>query len=177
MNGSFSNSAFYSELQLSLPSSTLEQRKIWITTILENNISLAELADLLKCDKKIATRFLWLLSELGMTYPDKLFTELPFLLRFCENANPVYLQSFANYWRFAGVPEENEAEVIEILFHWILSPEINVTIKSRAIFVLFELTKKYPELKSEMRLCLEDQKDNYSKDFQKRVEKVLIELS
>ena len=176
MTSSFSNKKFVSELAIALPTSTLEQRKIWITTIVEKNISLSELADLLNCEKKISTRFLWLLSELGMLHPDKLFAELPFLLRFCENVNPVYLQSFANYWRFAGVPEDDEAKAIELLFHWLLSPEINVTIKSRAIFVLFELTKKYPELKSELRLCLEDQKDNYSKDFQKRTEKVLGNL-
>ena len=65
MNVNFSNTEFYKELESSLPASTGEKRKMWATTIIEKDIDIKDLSKLLKCEQKIATRFLWLLSEIG----------------------------------------------------------------------------------------------------------------
>ncbi len=177
MKDRYPNSVLYSELQSSLPKSTEEQRRNWAKTIVENDLDLKELSQLLSCDPKIASRFLWLLSDVGIYGPDKLYTSLPFLFRLCKEKHPEHLLSFASYWRMVGVPEENEAAAIDLLFQWLLSAEVNVTMKSRSAIALFELTKKYPDLKEEFRLCLEDQKGKYSKDFERRVEKILNQLS
>ena len=166
----------YRELESSLPKSTEEQRKVWAEIIIEQHIDLEEFAGLLHAEKKTATRFLWMLSRVGLTRPKKLFDALPFLLEFSEDLDPYYRTSFANFWLIAGVPPENEGKVITICFGWLLSPETNVTIKARAMLVLFKLTGKYPELKNELKLSLADQKDTYSKDFQKRAEKILRQL-
>jgi len=171
-----SKTDFYSELESSLPKSTEEHRKVWAEIIIEQDIDLKELAGLLHSEKKIATRFLWMLSRVGMINPGKLFASLPFLLEFSKDLDLYYRTSFANFWLIAGIPPENEGKVIELSFGWLLSPGINITIKARAVLVLFKLTEKYPELKNELRLCIIDQKDKYSKDFQKRAEKILREL-
>jgi len=176
MNHNFSITKFYKELETSLPSSSGESRKKWVATIVEKDIEIKDLSNLLKCEHKIATRFQWLLSEIGIENPNKLFSALPFLLEFSENLTPVYQQSFANYWLIAGVPPENEGKAIDLSFQWLLSPETNVTIKSRSILVLFNLTRKYPELKSELKLCLKDQMGKYTKDFEKRASKILMKL-
>jgi hypothetical protein len=42
--------------------------------------------------------------------------------------------------------------------------------------VLFKLTKKYPEIKNELILCINDQMDKYSIDFKIRSTKILNEL-
>ena len=166
----------YKELESSLSSSSEDQRKVWAATIIENDINLTDLSNLLKCEQKVATRFLWLISRIGLYKPNKLFIELPFLLDFCGQLNPIYKTSFANFWLIAGLPEENEGEAIDLSFKWLLSTHTNVTIKSRAVFVLLKLTKKYPELKNELKLCLEDQMDKHSNDFKNRVIKVLNTL-
>jgi hypothetical protein len=77
----------------------------------------------------------------------------------------------------AGVPAENDSEAIDLLFKWLLSKETNVTIKSRSLHVLFKLSKKYPEIKNELKFCIEDQMDKYSNDFRKKSIKILRELS
>ncbi len=176
MNGSFSTAKFYRELEASLPASNGEQRKRWATTIIEKNIEIKNLSKLLKGGQKIATRFLWLLSDIGILSPDRLLSALPFLFEVCEHLNPDYKTSFASFWLYAGIPPENEGRAIDLLFHWLLSPDTNVTIKSRSLWVLFKLTKKYPELKNELKLCLKDQMDKYSKDFKKRATKILMEI-
>ncbi|MDF3026029.1 MAG: hypothetical protein K0S23_336 [Fluviicola sp.] len=176
MSTGFSNTEFYKELESVLPTSLGDQRKIWVASIIEKNIDIRDLASLLNGEYKVASRFLWLLSEIGLARPDKLFAALPFLLDFTDNMNPVYKTSFANFWLIAGIPPENEGKAIDMSFQWLLSNETNVTIKSRSVLVLFKLTKKYPEIKEELKLCLEDQMDKYSNDFRKRAVKILREL-
>lgn len=167
---------FYRNLESGLPKSTEDQRQNWARTIVGQDMDLKQLSGLLRCEKKTATRFLWMLSGIGIISPGKLQEALPFLLEYVEAINPAYLTSFANYWLIAGVPPENEGKAIDLSFEWLMSAETNVTIKSRAVFVLFKLTRKHPELKNELRICLEDQMDKYSKDFKKRAVKVLKDL-
>ncbi len=168
--------ALYKELESSLSTSTGYHRKKWATTIIEKDIEIRDLSGLLKCDQKIATRFLWMLSDVGILEPKKLLHELPFLLNLCEDLNPNYTTSFASFWLYTGVPSENEGKAINLLFSWILSTDTNVTIKSRSLLVLFQLTKKYPDLKSELIICIKDQMGKYSNDFEKRAKRILVEL-
>jgi hypothetical protein len=176
MNTGFSITDFYKELAYSLPKSTSHTRKIWVNKIISEDIAIKDLSNLLKSEHKTATRFQWLLSEIGLANPNKLLNELPFLLVFFDQLNPVYKSSLASYWLIAGVPSKNEGVAIDLLFQWLLSNHVNVTIKSRSIMVLFKLTKKYPELKNELVFYLKDQQHKYSKDFEKRVSKILNKL-
>ncbi|MEO8149694.1 MAG: hypothetical protein ABI723_18795 [Bacteroidia bacterium] len=176
MNTTFSYNKFYSEMEFSLPGSTAEKRKMWAIIIIEENIEIKDISRLLKCERKVASRFLWLLSEVGVLNPNKLFLELPFLLDLSDHLNHGYQTSFATFWLIAGVPLENEARAIHLLFQWLLSAKTNVTTKSRSLLVLLKLTKKYPELKHELKLCIEDQMDKYTNDFKKRATKILSKL-
>ena len=176
MNIDFSITEFYKELEHSLAKSTSHTRKIWVNKIISEDIAIKDLSNLLKSEHKTATRFQWLLSEIGLANPNKLLAELPFLLTFFDQLNPIYKTSLASYWHIAGVPPENEGVAIDLLFQWLLSNHINMTIKSRCILVLFKLTNKYPELKNELALCLQNQLHKYSKDFEKRVTKILNKI-
>lgn len=176
MGAKFSYVDFYRELQTALPKSSAEQRKIWAFIIIENDVDLKALSELLQDEPKIATRFLWLLSELGALNPNKLLVVLPFLWKQCANLNPNYKTSFANFWLIAGVPHENEGEAIDLLFKLLLSNDTNVTIKARSFMVLYQLTQKYPELKNELQLCLQDQMDRYTNSFKKRATKILLKI-
>ena len=176
MNSYISDIEFYKELEFFLPTSDVEKRKMWASTIVENDIDIKELSKLLDCEHRIALRFLWLLTEIGQLNPNKLFIELPYLFDLCYYLNPIYKQSFATFWLVADVPPENEGKAVDLLFEILLSNDTKVTIKSRAILVLFKLTKKYPELKNELGLCLTEQISKHSNDFKKRALKILIEI-
>jgi len=169
-------SSFYKTLELNLLASTGKQRISWAQVILEENISLRSLYGLLDVDAKIATRFLWMLSDLAIADPNYLLKELPALWLYCKDFKTELKQSFASLWRLAGVPKENEVEAIELLFQFLADTGVNSTIKSRSMLVLFELTKKYPDLKNEFRALLIPLADQYSLDFKKRVRKLLVQL-
>ena len=88
-NPNFSTTNFYKELESLLPTSTSEQRGRWVKIIVEKEVDIKYLSKLLGCEHKIATRFLWLLSEIGIYNPTKLLNALPFLLDLCEQQHPI----------------------------------------------------------------------------------------
>jgi hypothetical protein len=178
MKGIFSNIEFYNELETDLPTSSAAQRKAWASVIINNDLDIKNLSMLLHCNKKIALRFSWLLSEVGALNPDKLLAALPYLLNQSDQIDHFnFIESFATYWLISGVPLENESKAIDLLFQWVLSSQINVTTKSRSLKVLINITEKYPELKNELSICLHDQIDKHSKGFEKKAIKVLTELN
>jgi hypothetical protein len=167
---------FYQELATFLPKSNGKQRVKWATKIIEEDINLRELAALLLSEPKVATRFLWLMSDIALLAPNKFIEQLSSIFELIESHHPSYTTAFASFWSYVGVPINDEAKAIHLLFQWLLSPKVNVTLKSRAMIALFKLSQKYPELKNELKLCLEDQLGKYSKDFDNRVGKILLQL-
>ena len=171
------NIEFYNKLETSLPTSTVDIRNKWVSEIIENKIEIKDLSKLLWSGKRVSTRFLWLLSEIGMMNPDILHKELPFLLQLGDEISHFdFKKSFASFWLISGVPLKNESQAIDLLFNWIQSVSTDVTTKSRALLVLFELTKKYPELKNELRICLADQIIKEQNGFTKRAKKIMDQL-
>lgn len=165
---------FFEELKLSLPDSTGEQRKEWATKIVNEDLSIRDLSDLLFMENKIATRFLWLLSDVGTLDKIKLREDLVFLFDRCSTLEHIRIEaSFANYWLICGVPEEKEGIYIDHLFNWLGSSKTNVTAKSRALFVLNDLSRKYPEIKNELTSVIIEQLDRNTSDFRKRATKIL----
>lgn len=173
-NKQVTTTSFYKTLELNLPASTGKQRITWAKFILEEKINLRRLYGLLDGDAKVATRFLWILSDIAIANPNYMLHELPSLWLYCKDFKTELKQSFASLWRLAGVPKENEA--IELLFQFLSDAGVNSTIKSRSMLVLFELTKKYPDLKNEFQLSLSPLAEQYSLDFKKRVRKLLAQL-
>lgn len=176
MNDPFSFEELYNDLKNYLPTSNAEKRKEWAHIIVEKDIEISALTNLIHQEYKITSRFLWLLSDIGLLNPRKLHQHLPYLFSLLDNLDEKYKTSLANYWLIAGVPSENEGQAIDLLFQWIVSAQINISIKSRAILVALELVKKHPELKQEFILCLNDQVEKHTQDFKKRVGKVLCQL-
>ena len=168
---------FYNFLLDELPKSTTQDRQYWAAEIVESKLDLIELSNLLYCESKVTSRFMWLLTEVGKVNSYVLAQFLPYLLEVKNKINYKEIgASFANYWLKCGVPEENETQAIDLFFSWIQSGVSNVTTKSRSIFVLYNLTKKYPTFKNELRLTILDQMDRNTKSFATRAGKILKEL-
>lgn len=120
---------------------------------------------------------MWLLTDIAEVDKKVLSDKLNYLFDFCLPLEHIRIEdSFPNYWRICGVPVDREAQYIDYLFKWMQSSESNVTAKSRSLFVLFELTKKYPELRNELKLILLDQLDINTEEFKKRANKILAAL-
>ena len=171
------NNTFYHYLEKHLPKSTAAHRREWAAKIVTEEISLRELSTLLHAKREIATRFLWLLSDIGEANADYLLKDLPFLFELRHQIQNLDIQlAFAKYWLLSGIPIENESEAIDLLFTWLLSPQIKVSVKTNVVFALFNVTQKYPELKQELKVSLEDQLGKNTADFDKRARRLLKKL-
>lgn len=164
---------FFKQLFENLSTASGPQLKAMANALVQADVNLIELFPLLKADKKTAHHFLWLISDIGLLDKTYLFGYLPELLQYIKTCNQTYHASMSNWWRIAGVPEENEGEAIDLMFQWVLSIEVNPTIKMRAFEVLARLCKKYPDIRNELVLCLREQEGKYTVDFKKRVGKLL----
>ena len=166
--------ALYNELKSSLADSTAKERQNWASTIIENEISIKELSRLLFTDRKTALRFQWMLSGIGHLNPKRLFNDLPYLFELSPKVEIIdFREAFATYWSIVGVPPQNEGEALDLLFELLSNQKTNSTIKTRALNALLVLMKKYPEIRNELKLCLEDQQGKSKGDFAKKVKKVL----
>lgn len=169
--------SLYTTLEKELASSHAVERKGWIDKIINPGVGIKQFFPLLELDQKTGQRFAWLLSELAELDPSAIFNHLPALWTKSNSiSNFDFKKSFASYWLICGLPEENESEAIDVLFSWLNSSEHEVTIRSRSALILLELTKKYPELKNELKASLESQVNLHTESFKKRAAAILVKL-
>ena len=168
----------FKDLTENLAQSSENDRKTWAAAIVENQINLLSLSRHFLTNENTALRFSWLLSNVGQCDKNYLLNSLPTLFDYSSSVLSFnFTLSFATYWSIVGVPAQNEAKAIELMFAWLRSSTIKVTTKSRAMLALVKLVKKYPDLKTELKLILEEQLEQASTSYQKKVEKILFEIN
>lgn len=163
-----------SELKVGLANSSGQDRQRWAQFIAEKRIDIHQLLPTLDLGQKTGTRFLWLLSDIGMVDPELLRSYLPELLARSKSKSTIPLNNaMARYWLIAGVPEGQEGEAIDLCFDMLQQPTLNVSLKYNALRVLAQLTDSYPELKDEFKQTLEDQLGKHTRTFDRAIHKHL----
>ncbi len=71
------------------------------------------------------------------------------------------------------IPEELHGEVMNACFGFIEDPATAVAIKAFSLTALFNLCKYYPEIKSELKLIIEERWDTETAAFRSRGKKIL----
>ena len=75
------------------------------------------------------------------------------------------------------IPADQEADIMNICFDFILSHKEPVAIKAFSLTVLDNLTKKYPEIIPEIRLVIEERMPHETAAFKGRASKLLKKYS
>ncbi|ASS50094.1 MAG: hypothetical protein A3D31_11025 [Candidatus Fluviicola riflensis] len=149
----------------------------WGKYISENDIDLKDLLGLLDEDRFTAMRFLWLTGGLVEIDPQRVAPAISYFFSKRHTINvPNYDRSVAKFCSLAGIPAEIEGEVVDLLFQWILDPKVITTTKTFAVLALYNQSQKYPDLKNELRIVIEDQLDKNGVSFEKRAGNILAEL-
>jgi hypothetical protein len=165
------------ELIRFLANSSGAERKKWIEYIVNHNILLTDLVDILYRDYKTAMKFSWIvgsLCELDSTKISPIVNQI-FTTRH-KIKIPNFDRTIAKIFYLVEIPQEIEGDAVNIMFNWLLDPKIIVSTKNYSLFALYDLTKKYPDLKIELREVIEDQLNKNSNDFKKRAIKILQKL-
>ncbi len=172
------NTTLINTLHQGLKACTETQRITWAKQIVDEGVDVKELADrFLYGERTAAMRFSWLLSGMGIYSPITLFSVLPYLFEKREQTSiKDFRYQFVKYWSIAGIPKENTAEAINLLFSWLNAGDTNVSTKTHAMQNLYNLSKEYPDLKNELVSCIENKMDKTSISFRTRAVKILEEL-
>ena len=74
------------------------------------------------------------------------------------------------------LPEVYHGEIMDMCFTYLESPKESLAVKVFSMSVLGNLTKYYPEIKTELKLIIEDQLPHQSAGFKSRAKQVLKQL-
>ena len=170
---------FLKEFEVSLIADDTDlNRKKWARKFVSEKTDLRSLLYLLDAEKKLATRFIWLIGDICESNPPVL---RPFVKDFFKRRNSTqisnYNRSLAKMFMYCGIPKEIEGEVTTVLFDWLIDPNVLVTTKNYSMLALFNLTVKYPELKPELEFAIKDQLDKNTISFKKTATQLLNKLN
>ncbi|MBL4648543.1 MAG: hypothetical protein JKY03_02345 [Aureispira sp.] len=154
-----------------------ENRQMWTDYLIKEQVELIHLTELLDAEHPVGMRFTWLLGHILEENPEQIAP----IVSYCfEHRNqwtfPGIKRTLAKMLWLAGVPEEIEGLVVDELFKWILDPKIKVAVKVYGIDALYNMVVKYPDLKEELLIVIDDQLDKNSVAFRARAKKVLKAL-
>jgi hypothetical protein len=71
------------------------------------------------------------------------------------------------------IPEKYQGDLMDICFRYLESPTEALAVKVFSMSILGNLAKKYPEIKSELKLLIEDQVPGQTAGFKSRGKKIL----
>ena len=149
----------------------------WANYIVKNKIAITDLVSLVHAENPVAMRFSWLLGGLCESNPKLVY---PSIVYFFSNRDKINILNFnrslAKMFCYCGVPPEIEGEAMDIMFKWLSDPKSIVSTKNFALSVLYNFTIKYPELKNELKVIIEEQLDKNAVSFQQRARKILGNL-
>jgi hypothetical protein len=162
------------DLRLSLSKDrSNENRQIWTEYLIKEQVELIHLVELLDAEHPVGMRFTWLLGHLLAEAPEQVAP----IVSYCfKNRNqwifPGIKRTLAKMLALAGVPEKIEGLVVDELFKWILDPQIKVAVKVHSIETLYNMVLKYPDLKEELLIVIDDQWGKNSVAFRARAKKI-----
>ncbi len=71
------------------------------------------------------------------------------------------------------IPKKFHGEIMDLCFHYVSSPSEPVAIKAFSLSILQNLSKKYPEIKNEIKVIIEERWEHETAAFHTRAKKLL----
>ncbi|MGZ3844806.1 MAG: hypothetical protein ACXVBH_02050 [Flavisolibacter sp.] len=126
----------------------------------------------------LAQRAAWSLGLAATKRPDLMqhhMKELTSVLS-RENVHQALIRGALRVLVEVDIPKRFEGQVMESCFRLLEEPRSAPAIKVLSLTVLFNLSKRYPDIKRELRLIIEDKPDRQTAGFRSRGSKLLKEL-
>jgi hypothetical protein len=138
-----------------------------------------ELFDLFLNDEyRVVQRAGWPLSYAVMAHPKFIQKHFSKLLKNLQknNLHNSVKRNTIRLLQDISIPQRFQGQVMDTCFGYIHSPDEAVAVKAFALTVLENLSKQYPEIKSELKTIIEDRWDYESAAFHSRAKKILKKL-
>lgn len=126
---------------------------------------------------RLTQRAAWPLSYCVQEYPLLLGHHLDTLLQQLKMPrHNAVTRNILRLLQFVDIPDEHAGEVMNFCFDVLMRPKEPVANQAFAMTVLANLAGRYPEIKNEILLCIEDRMPNASPGFSVRARKVKKQL-
>ncbi|MEO6542059.1 MAG: hypothetical protein ABIN74_13735 [Ferruginibacter sp.] len=127
---------------------------------------------------RVVQRAAWPVSNCVMAHPEFIYKHWSKLITNLKKPglhNAVKRNSI-RLMQDIEIPEKYHGEVMNICFEYMEAPTEALAVKVFSMSVLGKLAKKYPEIKTELRLLIEDQLPHQTAGFKSRGKKILQQL-
>ena len=145
-----------------------------------NQFRFDELFNLFLNDEyRVVQRAAWPLSFCVIKYPTLIKKHFPKLLKNLSRPGlyDAVKRNTVRLLQFVIIPEKHHGEVMNICFNYISSPGEAVAVKAFSLTVLQNLANKYPAIRNELKLVIEERWDFETVAFKSRARKILKEIS
>ena len=146
----------------------------WGAHIVQQNIALTDLIALIHAEKKVATRFSWMLG--GIVERDAARVRPVIVYLFTQRKEILihnFERSLAKMFALAGIPSAIEGEAVEALFQWLMDPTVLLSTRLFAMAALDRYCVQQPELRHELQLVLERIVQEHGGSLEKKAQAIL----
>jgi hypothetical protein len=127
---------------------------------------------------RVTQRAAWVLSHCADEHPWLIEKHIePLLLNLQKPVGDPVKRNTLRVLRNVEIPEELMGIAADLCFDFLLSGKEPVAVKIHAMTILHNIVKKFPELKEELKVAIEDQMPFGSAGFKNRGGKVLKAIS
>lgn len=129
-------------------------------------------------ESRVVQRAAWPVSYCVEAHPPLIKKHWKALTGYLDkpNLHDAVKRNSVRMMQYIEIPEQFHGEVMNRCFAYLESPVESIAVKVFSMTVLANLAKKYPEIKAELILLIEDQLPHQTAGFKSRAKKVLKEL-
>lgn len=164
---------------LELGHSRLYTDKI-VNEILDNPHRMDELIKLfVKGPVQITQRAAWSISVVAEKHPEYLFNYFDLFIELLNtpNKHDSVNRNIIRAFQFMEIPEKYEGEVLDVVFKLLKSSKEPIAVKAFSMTVIYNLSKKYPDIIPELKASIEALLPNGSAGIKNRGNKILKAIS
>jgi hypothetical protein len=138
--------------------------------------------ELMKCflddEYRLAQRAAWSVSWAARKKPEMIYPHLESLVSVLhkKNVHDAVIRNSIRVLQGIEIPDKFHGQVMDACFRFMEKPSTPVAIKVFSLTTLFNLSKKYPEIKPELKLIIEDNWEHETAAFRSRAKKILPKL-
>ncbi len=139
--------------------------------------------ELMKCfmsdEYRLAQRAAWSVSWAAKQDPAMIAPYIGDLVAQLQNkkAHGAVVRNSVRILEQIQIPEKFHGDVMNACFDFISTPATAIAIKAFSLTTLFNLSKIYPEIRSELKMIIEENWDNETAAFRSRGRKILSFIS
>jgi hypothetical protein len=126
-------------------------------------------------EEPLVQRAAWIMSEVALRYNDLIFPYLDKIIRLLgtPRQNNAVERNAVRIFQAIEIPARHQGKIMKICFDYIQSAHAPPAVKAHSLKTLQNLSKIYPDIKSELLLIINERWQLESPAFKSRAKKIL----